>query len=592
MHQSRALAAASATLLLLATAARGRQSLNSIERRVFRSICDAITCVKTNCGGVQPLGRGVVASLVGAILSLTANAAWADEPLKLPDSQLEPVKWTQVAGWTTDDHLAAFAAYQTSCRGLRNTRRTDDRRRLSGALWSVCHKALGLRPQHSNTARTFFEQNFHPVRIARLGETQGFLTGYYEPVVRGSRFPSPEFHVPLYRRPPDLVAVGYQPGSKAFPNKGTRIGRRNEQNQLVPYHDRGAIETGALDGQKLEICWLKDPFDLLTLQIEGSGRVILEDGTPLRVNYDSHNGYSFSSISRALIERNLISREEMSMQRIREWMAAHPDEAVKARAANRSYVFFRITGLSNEGEPVGAQGVPLMPGRSIAVDRLHEYGTPFFIDANLPIERAKPVSPFRRLMIAQDTGSAIVGPARADLYLGAGDDAARVAGRIRHPGRFVMLLPRELDMIAAGKHMPLPMSKPKLSELVEVNKQEQGNVDPADEIGGAKSGPASRPRDCATGSGLDCGRKSVPAVTVMSKHPSTTRQRSAGPNQEQQRQQQRGQQAPPGMQGRGRDQQQLVTSGRGSQQKQSARTTERRLPQQKQPPPATEGRGG
>src|SRR5437660_3126103 len=124
------------------------------------------------------------------------------------------------------------------------------------------------------------------------------------------------------------------------------------------------------------------------------------------------------------------------------------------------------------------------PGRSIAVDRLHEYGTPFFIDANLPIERAKPPSAFRRLMIAQDTGSAIVGPARADLYLGAGDDAARVAGRIRHPGRFVMLLPRELDMIAAGKHMPLPMPKPKLSELVEVNKQEKGNVDPADEIWG------------------------------------------------------------------------------------------------------------
>ena len=448
----------------------------------------------------------MVASLFGAILSLTANAASADEPLKLPDSQLEPIKWTQVAGWTTDDHLAAFAAYQTSCRGLRNTRRTEDGRRLSGALWSVCHKALGFRPQHSNTARTFFEQNFQPVRIARLGETQGFLTGYYEPVVQGSRFPSPEFHVPLYRRPPDLVAVGYQPGSKAFPNKRIRIGRRNEQNQLVPYHDRGAIETGALDGQKLEICWLKDPFDLLALQIEGSGRVILEDGTPLRVNYDSHNGYSFSSISHALIERNLIPREEMSMLRIREWMAAHPDEASKVRASNRSYVFFRVTGLSNEGEPVGAQGVPLTPGRSIAVDRLHEYGTPFFIDANLPIERAKPPSAFRRLMIAQDTGSAIVGPARADLYLGAGDDAARVAGRIRHPGRFVMLLPRELDMIAAGKHMPLPMPKPKLSELVEVNKQEKGNVDPADEIGGAKSGPASRPRDCATGSGLDCGR--------------------------------------------------------------------------------------
>ena len=201
--------------------------------------------------------------------------------------------------------------------------------------------------------------------------------------------------------------------------------------------------------------------------------MILEDGTPLRINYDSHNGYPFTSLSHALMQRKLIPREEMSPQRIREWMAAHPDEAAKVRAANRSYMFFRITGLSNEGEPVGAQGVPLTPGRSIAIDRLHEYGTPFFIEANLPIEIAKPVAPFRRLMIAQDTGSAIVGPARADLYWGAGDDAARVAGRIRHPGRFVMLLPRELDMIAAGKHMPLPVPKPKFP-TVEVRKQDGG----------------------------------------------------------------------------------------------------------------------
>jgi 3D (Asp-Asp-Asp) domain-containing protein len=145
-------------------------------------------------------------------------------------------------------------------------------------------------------------------------------------------------------------------------------------------------------------------------------------------------------------------------------LTANPEEAPKVRAANRSYVFFRITGLSTEGEPVGAQGVPLTPGRSIAVDRLHEYGTPFFIETNLPIESGKRASPFHRLMIAQDTGSAIVGPARADLYWGAGDDAGRIAGRIRHRGRFVMLLPRELDMIEAGRHMPLPVPKPRILE--------------------------------------------------------------------------------------------------------------------------------
>jgi len=192
--------------------------------------------------------------------------------------------------------------------------------------------------------------------------------------------------------------------------------------------------------------------------------VILEDGTPLRVNYDAHNGHPYTAVGRVLIERNLIPREEMSMQRIRDWMAANRDEAPKVRASNRSFIFFRITGLSNDGEPAGAQGIPLTPLRSIAVDKLHVYGTPFFIDASLPIDSAKPTTSFRRLMIAQDTGSAIVGPARADLYWGAGDDAGRIAGRIRHPGRFVMLLPRELDMTEAGKHMPLPAKKPKIPD--------------------------------------------------------------------------------------------------------------------------------
>jgi membrane-bound lytic murein transglycosylase A len=550
--------------------------------------------MKTRHWFAQPAVRGVLASLVGAILSLTASAASAEEPLKLADSQLEPIKWADLVGWKADDHLAAFAAYDTSCQALRKIQRTD-RGQISKALSNVCRKAMGLRRPDLNTARTFFEQNFQPVHIARLGETQGFLTGYYEPIVQGSRFPNPEFHVPLYRRPPDLVVAGHQPGSNAFPNKSARIGRRNEQNQLVPYYDRGAIEAGALDGQKLEICWLRDPFDLLAIQIEGSGRVILEDGTPLRVNYDSHNGYSFTSTSRALIARNLIPREQMSMQRIREWMAAHPDEASKVRAANRSYVFFRVTGLSNEGEPVGAQGVPLTPGRSIAVDRLHEYGTPFFIEANLPIESAKPVSSFRRLMIAQDTGSAIVGPARADLYLGGGDDAARIAGRIRHSGRFVMLLPRELDMIAAGKHMPLPVPKPNVAELVELNKQEQGKVDSADEDWRRQvwtRKPA--PPDCASGSGIDCGSKSVPPVAAITNRPQSGAASTAtgaagnpGPGT-------RSTAAARKIQSRGppQKQQPQATTGRGPQQRQQQAAIERRGSPQKQKPPGTDGRGG
>jgi membrane-bound lytic murein transglycosylase A len=404
------------------------------------------------------------------------------EPLKSSGSQFEPLKWSELTGWAADDHLAAFAAYQAGCRAARRKPRSDERGLIFGALSNVCRKALALAPQDSAAARAFFEQNFQPVRIARLGEGEGLVTGYYEPVVAGSRFPSPEFSVPIYRRPRDLVAEGYKQGSIAFPNKGGRIGRRTENNDLVPYHDRGAIEAGALDGQKLEICWIKDPLDLVAIQIEGSARVILEDGTPLRISYDSHNGYSYSSIERVLAERNLIPRKDLSKERIRAWTAAHPEEAAKARATNRAYMFFRITGLTNDGEPVGAQGVPLTPGRSIAVDRVHEYGTPFFIEGNLPIEDAKPAAPVGRLTIAQDTGSAIVGPARADLYLGAGDDAGRIAGRIKHRGRFSMLVPRELDLAAAASELPLPVPKPKIAETEGDKPDDKGKESKGKEI--------------------------------------------------------------------------------------------------------------
>jgi membrane-bound lytic murein transglycosylase A len=419
------------------------------------TLIPAAACPR-RCGGV--LGTSM------ALLALSLVSTSAAEPFKLADTGLEPMKWEEVAGWAADDHLVAFRAYEASCQVMRKGQHASDGAPVSNALREVCRAALEARPQDAQAARTFFEQNFAPVRIVRLGDAEGFLTGYYEPIVQGSRLPNPEFHIPLYRRPRDLVAAGHATGSAPFPNKGAQVGRRNEKNQIVPYHDRGAIEGGALDGQRLEICWLKDPFDALAIQIQGSARVILEDGTPLRINYDAHNGFPYSSIGRVLIERNIVARDEMSMQRIRDWMAAHPDEAPQVRAGNRSYVFFRITGLTNEGEPVGAQGVPLIPGRSIAVDRLHEYGTPFFIEANLPIASAKPTSPFHRLMIAQDTGSAIVGPARADLYWGAGDEAGHIAGRIRHPGRFVMLLPRALDMVVAGRQMPLPAEKPKIAE--------------------------------------------------------------------------------------------------------------------------------
>ncbi len=440
--------------------------------------------------------RGTIfTGMLAAIVLAGAGAVpLRADPFKFPDAQLEPAQWTDLNGWATDDHIAAFTAFLTSCQPFLKESRPRDPRPVSQALWEVCRRTASLKPATGAEARAFFEENFRPVRITKLGDAEGFLTGYYEPIVQGSRFPNPEFSVPLYRRPRDLEAQGYKPGSPGFPNsKSVPIGRRNDKGELVPYPDRGQIEAGALDGRHLEICWVRDWFEALTIQIQGSARVILEDGVMVRINYDSFNGHQYSSIGRVLIERNEIPREEMSMQRIKDWMKVNPNKAAEVRATNRSFVFFRITGLDKEDEPVGAQNVPLMPGRSIAVDKTHVYGTPIYIEATLPIDSARPVTPFRRLMIAQDTGSAIVGPARADLYWGAGDVPARIAGRIRHPGRFVMLLPRELDMLEAGRAMPLPLVKPaniveeaKKEAAAEAKKKEAGAVDPNKTDNGAK----------------------------------------------------------------------------------------------------------
>src|SRR6202035_1903740 len=304
--------------------------------------------------------------------------------------------------------------------------------------------------------------------ISRLGEDAGFVTGYYEPVIDGSRTQTEIYNVPVYRRPSNLFVRGLNQSAVGLPNKGQvfrKIGRR----KLVPYYDRGEIEDGAIAGRGLEICWLKNQTDLLFAQIQGSARVRLEDGSTVRINYDAHNGYPYTAVGRVLIDRGIIPKEQMSMQKIREWMEQNPDGANEVRRQNRSYVFFREVPLSEKDEAVGAQGVPLTPGRSIAVDSaLHVYGTPFFIEGELPIESVQSKTPFHRLMIAQDTGSAITGAARADLYFGAGADAGRVSGRLRHNMRFVILVPKSLDPMARGRKMPVPDPRPseKIAKLV------------------------------------------------------------------------------------------------------------------------------
>ena len=405
--------------------------------------------------------RFIVALMVVFGLPTVARSG-AREPIKFADTQYQPLDWAALEGWAADDHAAAFATFLASCRALNGTRQPGrEAVAINEALKPICERAVAAIPLEEEGARKFFEDNFRPLRISKLGDAEGFLTGYYEPIIDGSRVPTGEFTAPLYRRPPNLVVSGRRKLGDSFPSKGVKVGRRVGRRKIVPYYDRGEIEEGALDGWHLEICWLRSQIDVLFAQIQGSARIRLEDGSILRVNYDSHNGWPYTPVGRVLIDRKIIPKDEVSMQRIRDWMEANPDEGKDVRRQNKSYVFFRITDLATEDEAVGGEGVPLVPGRSIAVDRsLHAYGTPFFIAADLPIANEKTGSKFRRLMFAQDTGSAIVGPARADIYFGAGDEAARIAGRIRNPGEFVMLLPRELDPVEAGRNMPLPPERP------------------------------------------------------------------------------------------------------------------------------------
>jgi len=410
-------------------------------------------------------GRGFSAfraGLIGSAALIAAGLAGIGHaegrnPLKIADAQYEPTMFTDIEGWAEDDHDAAFASFRNSCKALlRGSASSREGQPMRTALYNVCVKAANVETDKPGAARAFFESNFTPMRISPLGTPDGFLTGYYEPIVEGTREQTKGYDWPLYRKPANLL-----PGSRMMVAGAAAGKKKARKRKLVAYYDRAAIDDGVLAGRNLEICWLKDPIDAFFIHIQGSVRVRLEDGNTMRLNYQAANGHPYYAVGRYLIDRKIVSKDEMSMDRIREWMERNPEEGKELRRRNKSYVFFRETGLASDQEPIGAQNISLMPGRSIAVDRhLHVYGTPFFISSELPIDTDQPTNRFRRLMIAQDTGGAIIGPARADLYFGAGDEAASVAGRIRHNGKFVMLVPHELDPKVLKGDVPLPLPRP------------------------------------------------------------------------------------------------------------------------------------
>jgi len=234
-----------------------------------------------------------------------------------------------------------------------------------------------------------------------------------------------------------------------------------KKSRVFSQYDRVDIEKGALAGKDLEICWVKNPVDAFFAQIQGSTRVKLDDGELLRLNYIASNGKPYTPVGRLLIDQGVFTPQEMSMDKIREYMEANPDEGKALREKNRSFVFFSKTALKPHDECIGAQGIPLTPGRSIAVDpTIHVYGTPIWIDAKFPLKSDAPEDPFQHLMVAQDTGSAIRGAARADIYFGHGEDVPHIAGRIKQFGAFVMLVPRSVE-VKGTIDIPLPQSRPR-----------------------------------------------------------------------------------------------------------------------------------
>jgi membrane-bound lytic murein transglycosylase A len=369
--------------------------------------------------------------LAGLLLPWLAPWPAAGQPPLPPPEPPRPVGFEALPDWPGDDLPAALAPLLRGCEALR-ARWPADRPLGTGpgaafrpGNWAgACAEAEALAetlpaaPDARMAAlREFLERRFRPVAMGT-----GLLTGYYEPELRGAEAPGGPYRVPLLGPPPGLAPEDIGPPP--------------------PLPDRAAIEAGALAGLGLEMAWVDSAADAFFLHIQGSGRLRLEDGRVLRLGFAGKNGHPYRSIGRVLIEAGEIPREAMSMQALRGWLDAAPPEAAAALLrSNPSYVFFRpLPGLAAEEGPLGAMGVPLTPGRSLAVDPAHiPYGAPVYVAARDPLDGA----PLRRLMLAQDTGGAIRGPARGDVFWGWGDLAGTRAGLMRETAEVFVLLPRD-----------------------------------------------------------------------------------------------------------------------------------------------------
>lgn len=364
--------------------------------------------------------------------------------LPLPGRSSDIVRrdFASLAGWREDDHAAAFKSFRTSCRPV-----LGQGGAIAGTLpppeplVDVCRRAVSAPEPGREAARLFFETWFDLAELA----APGFLTGYFEPELSGSLDATDAFPVPLLAPPDDLVRlpdVSDGTAAAAPGLEGLTAARRTSAG-LEPYPDRAAIAAGALGSRAVPVVHLADAVDAFNVHVQGSARIRLPDGRAIRVGFAGRNGHPYTSIGRVLALELDRPPAEMTADRVFAWLKDNPERAPSIMARNRSYIFFqRITEEAAQAGPIGAAGVALAAGRSIAIDRRHwAYGTPIWLDGSLPTP-AGPTEALRRLVVAQDTGAAIVGPARGDLFFGSGEAAGAQASLVRHPVRFVAFKPR------------------------------------------------------------------------------------------------------------------------------------------------------
>ncbi|MEZ5854314.1 MAG: MltA domain-containing protein [Hyphomicrobiaceae bacterium] len=357
----------------------------------------------------------------------------------------EPIAFGELPGWDQDDHLAALKAFISSCPRLlalnRSRATTKQRAKTPTELMAVCKAALALPAKIKRTeARALLETWFRPHRIVHR-EPEGLLTGYYEPIIEGSRQRQGRFEAPILKRPAELVTLVSETAAKRN-GVGLTHGRSGASG-VVPFATRAEIDAGALAGRGLELLYLESPVDVFFLQIQGSGRIQLSDGTIVRVTYDGKNGHPYTSIGQYLINTGQLAANKMSMAALGRWLKANPARARTIMNKNASYVFFRELPAGEEGPP-GAIGVPLIAGRSLAIDpSIHALGSPIYVSVpTLATPGGKPH--FQRLMVAHDVGGAIKGAERGDIYFGSGANAAKFAGKVRHPGNMYVFLATKL----------------------------------------------------------------------------------------------------------------------------------------------------